>query len=184
MQKRLWRRRKNMSKPGYEYLITYQYSIEIYDLTVEFVEKFLSGREFVRTREQMVQAARSCKQNIVEGYMEKSSKSYIKLLGVARASLEELLEDFRDFARGHRIELRDKWEKGEKREKTGKFLLPLSPLNPLDPFIPVNYMVNLIRRTTYLLDRQMAALEQKFIREGGYTEKLFQKRLAYRRRDL
>jgi four helix bundle suffix protein len=113
--------------------------------------------------------------------MEKSTKSYIKLLGVARASLEELLEDFRDFSRGHGVELRDKWDKREKRENTGKFLLPLSPLHPLDPFIPVNYMVNLVRRTTYLLDRQTAALERKFVTEGGYTEKLFQKRLAYRR---
>jgi len=170
-----------MTKPGYEYLITYQYSIEIYDLTDEFVSKFLGGREYVRTREQMVQAARSCKQNIVEGYMEKSLKSYIKLLGVARASLEELLEDFKDFARGHRVVLRDKWDKWGKREKTGKFLLPLSPLDPFDPFIPVNYMVNLIRRTTYLLDRQISALERKFISEGGYTEKLFQKRLSYRK---
>lgn len=170
-----------MSKPGYEYLISYQYSIEIYDLTVEFVARFLSGREHVRTREQMVQAARSCKQNIVEGYMEKSTKSYIKLLGVARASLEELLEDYKDFSRQKGIELRDKWEKGDKRDKTGKFFFPLSPLNPLDPFIPVNYLVNLIRRTTYLLDRQIQALEKKFITEGGYTEKLFQKRLSYRR---
>jgi restriction system protein len=170
-----------MGKPGYEYLITYQYSIEIYDLTVDFVDRFLPGREHVRTREQMIQAARSCKQNIVEGYMEKSTKAYIKLLGVARASLEELLEDFRDFSRGHRILLRDKWDKRDKRENTGKYVLPLSPLHPLDPFIPVNYMVNLIRRTTYLLDRQMTALERKFVTEGGYTEKLFQKRIAYRR---
>ncbi len=170
-----------MGKPGYEYLITYQYSIEIYDVTESFVQRFLAGREHVRTREQMVQAARSCKQNIVEGYMEKSLKSYIKLLGVARASLEELLEDFRDFARGHRVILRDTWDKGSKRERTGKFLLPIDPFHPLDPFIPVNYMVNLIRRTTYLLDRQIAALEHKFVTEGGYTEKLFQKRRAYRK---
>lgn len=113
--------------------------------------------------------------------MEKSTKSYIKLLGVARASLEELLEDFKDYSRGHEVLLRDKWDKGGKRENTGKYFLPLSPLHPLDPFVPVNYMVNLIRRTTYLLDRQVAALERKFVTEGGYTEKLFRKRLAYRR---
>ena len=170
-----------MSKPGYEYLISYQYSIEIYDLTVEFVDRFLSGRDHVRTREQMVQAARSCKQNIVEGYMEKSTTSYIKLLGVARASLEELLEDYKDFSRQKGIQLRDKWEKGDKRENGEKYFLPLSPLSPPDPFIPVNYLVNLVRRTTYLLDRQIAALEHKFVTEGGYTEKLFQKRLSYRK---
>ncbi len=170
-----------MGKAGYEYLITYQYSEEIYDLTVQFVARFLPGREMVRTREQMVQAARSGKQNIVEGYMEKSMKGYIKLLGVARASLEELLEDYKDFSRGKGIMLRDKWEKGDTKGPTSLHALPLDPLRPLDPFTPVNYLVNLIRRTTYLLDRQTAALEKKFITEGGYTEKLFRKRLAYRR---
>jgi len=119
-----------MSKPGYEYLITYQYSIEIYDLTVEFVGRFLSGREHVRTREQMVQAARSCKQNIVEGYMEKSTKSYIKLLGVARASLEELLEDYKDFSRQKGIGIRDKWEKGDKRDNTKKICFAAFPPYP------------------------------------------------------
>ena len=54
-------------------------------------------------------------------------------------------------------------------------------INPFNPFIPVNHLVNLIRRTTYLLDRQMQALERKFIQEGGYTEKLFHRRLSHRR---
>ncbi len=170
-----------MSKAGYEYLITYHYAEEIFDLTAQFADRFLAGREHVRTREQMVQAARSGKQNIVEGYMEKSTKGYIKLLDIARASLEELLEDYRDFARRKGIELRDKWDKRENGEKGKYHILLLDPLHPLDPFIPVNYLVNLIRRTTYLLDRQISALEHKFVTEGEYTEKLFQKRLSYRR---
>lgn len=84
---------------GYEDLLTYQQSEESYDLTVQFCQRFLPGRENLRQREQMIQAARSGKQNIVEGYSLKSLKGYIKLLGVSRGSLEELLEDYKDFAR-------------------------------------------------------------------------------------
>lgn len=178
-----------MTKAGYEYLLTYKYSVEIYDLTVAFVEKFLPGREKLRTREQMVQAGRSAKQCIVEGYLQKSTKGYIKLLGVTRGSLEELLEDYKDFAREKGIELRgkwkwDKWDKREKGDENKKYFLPLDPLHPFNPFIPVNYLVNLIRRTTYLLDRQMDSLEKKFISEGGYTERLFRKRLVFRNKML
>lgn len=165
-------------------MLTYKYSVEIYDLTVAFVEKFLPGREKLRTREQMVQAGRSAKQCIVEGYLQKSTKGYIKLLGVTRGSLEELLEDYKDFARTRGVQVRDKWDKREKRDKNGKFFLPLDPFHPLNPFIPVNYLVNLIRRTTYLLDRQIDSLEKKFISEGGYTEKLFRKRLVFRSKML
>ena len=171
-----------MSKPGYEYLLTYQNSIEIYDLTLQFVEKFLVGREYLRTREQMVQAARSGKQCIPEGYLQKSTKGYIKLLGVTRGSFEELLKDYEDFARHQRIDIMAswKWDKGDKRDKWGKYILPLDPFHPLNPFIPVNHLINLIRRTNYLLDRQTVALEKKFITEGGYTEKLFKQRLSFR----
>lgn len=172
-----------MTKAGYEYLITYQNSVEIYDLTVQFCEKFLPGRENLRTREQMIQAARSGKQCIPEGYLQKSLKGYIKLLGVTRGSFEELLKDYEDFARTRGIKILpkwDKWEKGIKRDKGGKFLLPLGPLYPLDPFTPLNYLINLIRRTNYLLDRQTASLEEKFVKEGGFTESLFKKRLKFR----
>ncbi len=166
------------SKPGYEYLLTYQNSVAIYDLTLEFCERFIN--KYSRTFDQMVQAARSGKQCIPEGYLQKSLKGYIKLLGVTRGSFEELLQDLGDFARNHSLEIKEKWGNGAKRDKWGKYLLPLDPLHPLDPFIPVNFLANLIRRTNYLLDRQIKALEEKFIREGGYTEKIFQKRLAYK----
>jgi len=172
-----------MTKLGYEHLITYQNSVEIYDLTVQFCERFLSGRENLRTREQMIQAARSGKQCIPEGYLQKSLKGYIKLLGVTRGSFEELLKDYEDFGRTREIKILpkwDKWEKGVKRGRSGKYLLPLSPLNPFDPFIPLNYVANLIRRTNYLLDRQIQSLEEKFIKEGGFTENLFRKRLKFR----
>src|SRR5579884_2956162 len=88
---------------GYKYLKSYQLSVVIYDLTVEFVNRYIPKNS--RTCDQMTQAARSGKQNIAEGYLEKSLKMYIKLLGVARASLGELLEDYEDFARQHRLQV-------------------------------------------------------------------------------
>jgi four helix bundle suffix protein len=166
------------TKPGYEYLITYQNAVAIFDETCQFCDKFIDKRS--RTFDQMVQAARSSKQCIPEGYMQNSLKGYIKLLGVTRGSYEELLQDYYDFGRNHGVEIREKWDKEEKRDKFGKYLLPIDPLHPFDPFIPVNHLVNLIRRTNYLLDRQIKALEEKFIREGGYTENLFKQRLSQR----
>lgn len=166
------------SKAGYEYLLTYQNSVIIYDCNVQFCQKFVS--KFSRTYDQMVQAGRSGKQCIPEGYLQRSLKGYIKLLGVTRGSFEELLHDYLDFGRHHQIIVRDKWDQGVKRDEFGKYILPLDPLSPLNPFIPVNFMVNLIRRTNYLLDRQIASLEEKFVREGGYTENLFKRRLQSR----
>ena len=115
----------------------------------------------------MVQAARSSKQCIVEGYLQKSLKGYIKLLGVTRGSNEELLKDYEDFARTRELTILPKWDKGGKRDN-------------LNPFIPLNYSANLIRRTNYLLDRQIRSLEEKFIKEGGYTEGIFRKRLDWK----
>jgi len=178
---------------GYEELITYQQSEEILDLTVEFCFRFLPGREMLRQRDQMVQAARSGKQNIVEGYSLNSLKGYLKLLGVSRGSLEELLEDFLDLARRWGIKF---WQKDDPRfvelEKVsrgsrgskGKVQLPLDPSDPSDPSYPINYMVHLLNRTCYLLHRQIEALERKFVQEGGYTEKLFRERTEYRKRHL
>ncbi len=83
---------------------------------------------------------------------------------------------------------RDAWVKqvlfsqlaGYKRYKGYKAELPLNPSNPLDPIWAVNYLLNLINLTTYMLKKQIESLEEKFAREGGYTENLFKKRLRYR----
>lgn len=90
---------KNNSSPGYKYLLTYQYASVIYDLTAEFCQKFLPGKELLRQRDQMTQAARSGKQNITEGSELKSLEGYIRFLGFAKGSLKELEEDFEDFLR-------------------------------------------------------------------------------------
>ena len=179
-----------MSKPGYQYLLTYQQLEEIYDLANQFCQRFLPGRENLRTREQMVQAARSAKQCLVEGYEQESLKGYIKLTGVSRGSLKELLEDLKDFARNHKVEI---WDKGDKRvkqmlttrkerRKVTQWILPLTPFDPFNPLYPTNYLLNLVNMTTYLLDRQIDSLKEKFVKEGGWTEKIFRERLAYRQK--
>lgn len=89
---------------SYKDLLTYKQSEEIYDLTTIFCDKYFPGRENLRIREQMVHAARSAKQCIAEGATQGTSlKGYIKMLGVSRGSLEELLEDYLDISRQKRI---------------------------------------------------------------------------------
>ena len=194
---------KERSRIPYKNLKTYQQAVIICDLTVEFCGKFLEegederyrGYKRFKLREQMEGAARSGKQNIVEGASQGTSlKGYIKLLGVALGSLKELYEDYGDFARQREVEVwgkssrRDAWVKrilfsqleGYKRGKGYKTELPLNPSNPLDPTWAVNYLLNLINLTTYMLKNQIRSLEEKFAREGGYTENLFKKRLRYR----
>jgi len=85
-------------KPGYENLITFQNSVEIYDLTLVFTDRFLSGRDFFVQENKSFRQPGSAKQCIVEGYFQKSTKDYIKHLGVTRGPFEELLEDYKDFA--------------------------------------------------------------------------------------
>lgn len=182
---------------GYQNLLTYQQCEEIYDLTVEFCQKYLAGRELLRQREQMIQAARSAKQCLAEGASQKTSlKGYIKMLGVSRGSLEELLLDYKDFCRLRNISVWSKYdprllEMGKKvktvKKITGRFRFPSFhfPSSPSSPSLPssfVNYMVDLITRTCYLLDRQRRSLEEKFVSEGGYTERLFWKRINFRNR--
>ena len=86
---------------GYKYLLSYRYALIIHDLTVEFVKKNIDYKS--RTKDQMEQAARSGKQNIVEGVgqSQTSKKGEIKLLGVAKASFEELQADYEDYLRQH-----------------------------------------------------------------------------------
>jgi len=156
----------------------------IYDLTFEFCHKNLPGREHLRIREQMIHAGRSGRQNIAEGYEEKSLQSYIKLTGVADASLEELLLDFQDFLRQRGLPL---WSKDDKRVRVFREFrvrwIDENTLNtpnlPDSPTEAANMMITLIAQATFLLDKQIKSLEQKFIAEGGYRENLFKKRRRF-----
>lgn len=181
--------------PGYKYLLTYRFTEITQDLTVLFCEKFLFGFDFRRTREQMIQAARSGKQNIIEGVGQgerTSKKGEIKLLGVAAASLEELIADYEDFLRQGGLAI---WSKNDPRivklrqqiyfftnqsnlSPQGNLLK--KPVLPNNPEEAANFLLTLCHQATFLLDKQIEALEKKFIEEGGYSENLFKKRLDFR----
>lgn len=189
---------------SYKDLYTYRFSLIIYDLTVEFCRRWILDPHIKgnigyapdkRLADQMVQAARSGKQNIAEGSadMKTSLKMAIKLTNVASASLEELIEDYEDFLRVRGLHV---WSKNDSRtlywrDKTASFVKNLSNLGdlsilsllplPREPEIAANLMLTLGHQATFLLSRQVAAMEQKHIREGGYTEKLYNQRVNYRR---
>ena len=181
-----------MSLPKHKYLLTYRYVEIIHDLTVEFCRLYIDYRS--RTKDQMEQAARSGKQCIVEGVGQSvtSKKGEIKLLGVANGSFEELLSDCEDFLRQRKLEIWAKTDPKVLRLKTIAYRLShlsnLSylghlkekPILPVEPEEAANFLLTLCHLETYLLSKQIASLENKFVRKGGYTENLFKKRLKGR----
>jgi four helix bundle suffix protein len=171
---------------GYRNLISYQKAEIIYDGTVYFTKRFFQRND--RTIDQMVQAARSGKQNIVEASMASatSKETEIKLTNVARASLEELLKDYEDFLRTNKLQ---KWEKGHRlvarlrelnRIPNSNYETFRRAIENENPEICANAMIGLIKVTTYLLDKQIVALEEAFIKEGGLRERMTKARLNYR----
>jgi len=173
---------------GYRELKSYQNAEIVYDATVRFCDRFIDRRS--RTHDQMVQAARSGKQNIAEGSMASgtSKKTELKLVNVARASLEELLLDYEDFLRQHSLAL---WEKNHQTAQAMRKLVyrtnrsyetykPYIENSP--PEVAANTMVCLINQTNYLLDQQLRQLEQQFVEEGGFTERLYHTRLQARKK--
>lgn len=167
---------------GYRDLKSYQMAEIVYDATVAFCARFIDRRS--RTHDQMVQAARSGKQNIAEASMASgiSKKTELKLIGVARASLEELLLDFEDYLRQHGSQV---WGKDEPKAKEVRALARLSNrsygtyrpyFEDQGPEASANAAICLIHQTNYLLDQQLRALEQEFLQEGGFTERLYRAR--------
>ena len=171
---------------GYRELQSYRMAEIVFDATGVFCDRFIDRRS--RTHDQMVQAARSGKQNIAEGSMASgtSKKSELKLIGVARASLEELLLDFQDYLRQKGLSL---WGKEHAKAKEIRALAYRSNrsyttyktyLESTSPEIAANTMICLIHQTNYLLDQQLRALEKEFLKEGGFTEKLYRVRSQVR----
>lgn len=179
-------------KAGYEYLLGYKLTVPIYDYTVIFCKRHVSP--FSRTTDQMVQSARSGMQNIAEGNKQNSLSGYIKLSGVARGSLEELLNDYLAFARQNKIpiwshekskrEIREISEIWDILRKT-----PALPDSPHFPDIPenleaaVNIMITLINQANFLLDKLIASLNEKHMKEGGFNENLYKKRIEYKKKN-
>lgn len=178
---------------GYRNLLAYRMAVVISDLTDLFIKDYLQDLRFKRTVEQMEQAKRSGKQNIVEGSLEQSMEGNIKLTGVARASFGELDEDFLDFLRLRGLPI---WERDDPRVTAiRRIRLPMEGASSSystnlsywsnwmnEPESFANLMLTLIRMECYLLDRLLMAQKGKFVREGGFREKLFRARDEYRRR--
>jgi len=164
---------------GYENLASYQMAEIAFDGTVFFCNRYISIRS--RTHDQMWQSARSGKQNIVEGSQVSgtSKKSELKLVGVARGSLEELKNDYRDYLRTHRLPI---WDKNvpKAREVRGLCYAENRSYETYRPYfegesveVSANALLCVIHQACYLLDRQLAALDAAFLKEGGFTERLY-----------
>jgi len=167
---------------GYRELKSYEMSELVYDSTVKFCDRFIDPKS--RTHDQMVQAARSGNKNIAEGSQVSgtSKKMELKLVGVARASLEELLGDYRDFLRQRSMA---EWGKAHPMARLVRRLAYVpdrtyktyqSYIEHAPPEVAANTMLCLVHQTNYLLDQQLRQLEQAFLQEGGFTERLYQAR--------
>jgi len=190
-----------MAEAGYKKLISYKLAQIAFDLGWDFVPKYYSKYEDHRQRDQIKQALRSHKQNIVEGSAERSLSRKLSLYDVSKSSGMEALEDFEDILRREGL---PRWDKDDPRLKKLRqtFEGYPNPSNPSNSSTPssyrvsevlgglegkegteaiVNYLVDLLTRSGYLLDRQMNALEEKHTKEGGYNENLLKRRLDYRK---
>lgn len=188
-----------MAEAGYKSLISYKLAQIAFDLGWDFVPRYYSKYEDSRQRDQIKQALRSYKQNIVEGSSERSLSSKLKLYDVAKASSMEALEDFEDILR---MEGLSHWNKDDPRLKKLRQVFEGYPhpnsSNPPTPSYPsvlkalggiegregleaiVNYLIDLLKRGGYLLDKQINAVEEKHQKEGGYRENLLKRRLTYK----
>ena len=170
---------------NYKKLLSYQKSDVIFQLTYYFCHNYLQRGD--RTIDQMIQAARSGKQNIIEGSMASSTsaKTELKLVNVAKASLQELLEDYEDYlkTRGHR-----QWEEGSaeyeamrrlgREHNDSEFFMNLAQSRP--PETIANMAIILIKQADYLLHKQLQRLSDDFIKEGGFSERMTRMRKSYR----
>ena len=171
---------------GYRNLLSYQKAEIIYDGTVYFTNRFF--RKFDRTIDQMVQAARSGKQNIAEGSMASatSKETEIKLMNVAKASLEELMIDYEDFLRTKKLQI---WEKESplvarmrelNRIPNSNYDTFAKAIENENPEICANSMICMIKLTSYLLAKLIKSLEKDFLENGGLRERMTKARIESR----
>ena len=173
------------SNRNYTTLLCYQKALVVYDLTYHFCERFLDKRD--RTYDQMIQAARSGKQNIVEGTIDKSTsyEMMIKLLNVSRGSHMELLEDFRDYLRVRKLRV---WEP-ESKEVYAMRRLGTEHTEP-DFFVRLsetrtdetiaNMIIVLIHQAESLTMRYIRRIESEFRENGGMKERMYALRVSAR----
>lgn len=170
----------------YSSLLSFQKAEVVYDVTYRFAHKFLARSD--RTIDQMIQSARSGKKNILEGSKagRTSKATEIKLTNVARASLEELLDDYLDFLRVRDMPV---WEKGSEQALFVRKLGRRSPqtydiyrdfVETRASNIVANIAICLTHQTNYLIDQQLLTLEREFLEQGGLREKMTRLRLKHR----
>jgi len=177
------------SHGGYRNLKAYQMAEIVYDATVKFCNRFINIRS--RTHDQMVQAARSGKQNIAEGSMASgtSKKIELKLIGIARASLEELLLDYEDFLRQNNLSL---WDKNDPKalairqigfQENRSYVSYRTYIEEKSKEIAANTIICIVHQTNYLLDQLKRRLESDFLKEGGFTERMYRVRKNFKDRN-
>ncbi|HEX7859381.1 MAG TPA: four helix bundle suffix domain-containing protein [Verrucomicrobiae bacterium] len=171
----------------YRTLLTFQKAEVVYDITFRFAHKFLEKGD--RTVDQMIQSARSGKKNILEGSKAGRTlkETEIKLTNVARASLEELLDDFRDYLRARDLVI---WEKESKEARFVRTLGRKTPqsyhvyrefVETRPAQVVANIAICLINQANYLIDQQLKRLEKDFVEQGGLRERMTRVRLQERR---
>lgn len=169
-------------------LFFYQKSDVIYQLTFAFCDRFIHLYKD-RTRDQVIQAARSCKQNIVEGLADgvTSTEMQLKLLNVARASLKETREDFEDYIKSRHLHF---YRKGEDRyDKMLTYCRYHNKLEDYEPFFPkwtdeemCNCAITLCHMVDKMLMSFLAKLDREFVTEGGIKERMYKARTGYRQK--
>lgn len=191
------------NQPGYKSLLSYKLADIAFQLGWELVPQYYKKHEDARQRDQIKQALRSFKQNIVEGSSERSLSSKLKLYDVAKASSMEALEDFEDILKFEHL---SRWDRHDQRLKKLQYSIESYPSHPSNPPVlrpsmasirkvlggvegkdglesVVNYEIDVLVRGGFLLDKQINAIETRHMQEGGYRENLYKKRVEYRRRN-
>ena len=178
---------------GFASLAVYWLAKEIYYLNYIFCERYISHgtHKSYRTYEQMIQAARSGKQDLVEGSLEISTEGNLKLSGVSRASYGELVEDYEDFLWLKELK---RWDKNDPRVLRIRRIL----INPHESHVShqshrwhgvsfadseafANLMITLCTKQGYLMDKFLAGVQKSFVEKGGFRENLFRKRREYQK---
>ena len=170
---------------NYRQLIVYQKAECIYDITFHFAHRFLEKGD--RTIDQMVQAARSGKQNIAEGCAASttSRETEIKLVNVAKASLQELLIDYEDFLRVRNL---SQWNSNDQRYQQTRTVTAKhndsayyrEAISKRSAETVANIAITLIHQTDTMLGRLIESLKKQFIQQGGIREEMTRARLSYR----
>ena len=173
---------------NWDALFFYQKSDVIYQLTFAFCDRFIHLYKD-RTRDQVIQAARSCKQNIVEGLADgvTSTEMQLKLLNVARASLKETREDFEDYIKSRHLLF---YRKGEDRyDKMLSYCRYHNKLEDYEPFFSkwsdeemCNCAITLCHMVDKMLMSFLAKLDREFVTEGGIKERMYKARTGYRQK--